>query len=74
MAQLIHQQLQKYVNSLTEPSDGKMKFGRVKEKISDERVDDVENNNYCRQAGAELGQAQIQLELGFTSIKIRIVK
>ena len=49
MAQLIHKQLQKYVNSLTEPSDGRMKFGKVKEKISDEKVDDVENNNnYCR--------------------------
>ena len=25
-----------------------MKFGEVKEKISDDKVDDVENNNYCR--------------------------
>ena len=25
-----------------------MKFGKVKEKSSDEKVDDIENNNYSR--------------------------
>ena len=25
-----------------------MRFGKVKEKSSDEKVDDVENDNYCR--------------------------
>ena len=34
------------------------------------KKDDLKNENDLKQAGAELGQAQLKLELGFTLTKI----
>ena len=34
------------------------------------KKDDLKNENDLKQAGAELGQAQLKLELGFTLIKV----